>query len=126
MGLADTPIHGPYVRGKLALAGLDLSTDLRTWLDAVYALWAEAYVHHEHLEHLSAQLVRKSAQLRPEEARKTWGRLPEHRAMAGSLGKGPGLEAGGKAGAAPATDRTKANMARVRDLARGKNLRTPR
>lgn len=91
-------------------------------------MWAEAATHHDHLENLTAKLVRKSAQLRPKEARETWGRLPEHKALAGNMGKGPGLEAGGHAGAAPpASDKSKANLAKVRDWAsRQNNLRRPR
>jgi hypothetical protein len=90
--LAESPSAGAYVRGKLALAGVDLSTDLGIWLDAVYAVWIDA--PHELLEKAQATMVRQIARLRPEEARETWGLRPEHQAMAGKLGKGG-------AGAAP-------------------------
>lgn len=92
-------MYAAYIRGKLALAGIDLSTDLGVWLDAVYAVWADA--PHKHLESAQAELVKASARLRPEEARATWGLDPAHQRMAGTLGKGPGLEAGRRAGMPP-------------------------
>ncbi|MDF2822809.1 MAG: hypothetical protein K0R68_217 [Mycobacterium sp.] len=85
-GVTESPSAGAYVRGKLALAGLDLSADLGVWLDAVYAVWIDA--PHEMLEKAQATMVRQIARLRPEEARETWGLRPEHQAMAGKLGKG--------------------------------------
>lgn len=97
LGLTEHPVLASYIRGKLALAGVDLSTDLATWLDSVYAVWIEA--PHEALEKASSHMIKATARLRPEEARETWGMRPEHQAMAGRLGRGPGLEAG--AGRAP-------------------------
>jgi hypothetical protein len=121
IGMTRGPIYGPYVRGQLALAGIDLRADLCTWLDAVYAIYASAPF--EQLDVLARQLVTKTAQLDPKEARKDWGRRPEHRAMAGGLGRGPGLEAGGHGGAAPSTveDRkhqVREGIHRLRDRAR--------
>jgi hypothetical protein len=98
-GLTEHPIVGPYVRGKLALADIELASPLASWLDAVWAAYAEA--PHELLQKLNAELVKKSAMLDPEEARATWGVAPEHVAMAGRLGRGRGLEAGEHAGTAP-------------------------
>jgi hypothetical protein len=69
------------------------------WLDAVWAVYADA--PHETLKKLHEEMVKKSAMLRPEEARETWGVAPEHVAMAGRLGRGQGLEAGNNAAAAP-------------------------
>jgi hypothetical protein len=39
-------------------------------------------------------MIKAQARVRPEEARETWGLRPEHRAMAGKLGRGRGLESG--------------------------------
>lgn len=91
------------MRGRLALADIDLSAPLPLWLDAVYTVWAEAPI--ETLTKMNKQLVQKSAMLRPDEARETWGMLPEHQAMSGGLGRGPGLEAGRAAGKAPQAQR---------------------
>ena len=90
---------GPYVRGKLAFADIQSTADVGVWLDAVYAAYADA--PHEVLGKLNKQMVIKGAMIDPEEARKTWGLAPEHVAMAGNLGRGPGLEAGNKAAMAP-------------------------
>lgn len=74
------------MRGQLARAGLGLRTDLDVWLDAVYGLWAE--VPFDTLTQMAKRISAKVAQLDPDEARKTWGRRPEHVALAGQLGKG--------------------------------------
>jgi hypothetical protein len=87
------------VRGKLAFADIGETTELGMWLDAVYASYAEA--PHEVLTQLNKQMVIKGAMIDPDEARKTWGIAPEHVAMAGNLGRGPGLEAGNTAAMAP-------------------------
>lgn len=87
------------MRGQLALAQLDLRTDLATWLDAVYAIWASAPF--DLLDKLGNQVVVKAAQIDPEAARATWGQLPEHQALAGGLGKGSGLEGGANAATRP-------------------------
>lgn len=81
------------MRGKLALAGIDLSTDIGVWLDAVYALWLEL-PEEARVKKFAAQLERRGAMLRPEEARRTWGRTPVQRALAGDLGQGPAASAG--------------------------------
>jgi hypothetical protein len=122
IGMTRGPIYGPYVRGQLAMSGINLRTDLCTWLDAVYAIYATAPF--EQLDALTRQLVTKTAQLDPKEARKDWGRRPEHRAMAGGLGRGPGLEAGSHAGAAPTVEERKRQVHegihRLRQQARGR------
>lgn len=98
-GLTENPIYGPYIRGRLALAHVTLQTPIRQWLDAVYATWVDA--PHEVLEKAAKSMTLRSAMLRPD--RSTWGKLPEHRALAGKLGQGAGMEAG--AGAPPAPTR---------------------
>lgn len=97
--MAADPVVGVYIRGRLALAGLDLSTRLDVWLDAVYAVFVDA--PQELLKKLAPQVIRKSATIDPEGFREIWGKAPEHRALAGKLGQGPGVEAGGDHGAAP-------------------------
>lgn len=87
------------MRGKLAFADIDETADLAVWLDAVYAAFADA--PRQVLADLNKEMVIKGALIDPDEARKTWGTRPEHAAMAGGLGRGPGLEAGGAAGKAP-------------------------
>lgn len=90
---------GPYVRGRLAFADIGETAEVDLWLDAVYAAYAEA--PHEVLTKLNKQMVIKGAMIDPDEARKTWGTAPEHVAMAGTLGRGSGLEAGNRAAQAP-------------------------
>jgi hypothetical protein len=87
------------VRGKLAFADIRETAEVGVWLDAVYAAYADA--PHEVLVKLNKQMVVKGAMIDPDEARKTWGVAPEHVAMAGGLGRGPGLEAGNAAAMAP-------------------------
>jgi len=69
------------------------------WLDAVYAAYADA--PHGVLEKLAKQIVIKEAMIDPEGARETWGRRPEHIAMAGNFGRGAGMEAGNTAAMPP-------------------------
>lgn len=97
-GLTENPIYGPYIRGQLALAHVTLRSPLREWLDAVYAAWVAA--PHDVLEKAAKFITLRSAILRPD--RSTWGKLPEHRALAGKLGQGAGMEAGAGAPPAPA------------------------
>lgn len=80
------------MRGKLAFADIDATAELGVWLDAVYAAYADA--PHRVLTELNKQMVIKEAMIDPDEARKTWGIRPEHVAMAGNLGRGPGVESG--------------------------------
>lgn len=86
----DAVVSG-YVRGRLALAGVDLSSDLRTWLDAAWACYIDAPV--DTLKSASHEMTKAMARVRPETARETWGLLPEHQAAAGRLGRSQGLEA---------------------------------
>lgn len=65
----------------------------------MYATYAEA--PHQVLEQLTRQMVIKEAMIDPEGARETWGKRPEHIAMAGKLGQGAGMEAGNQAAMAP-------------------------
>src|SRR5690349_25063229 len=101
--MAENALYGKYIRGKLALAGLDLSAPVDIWLDAVYTVWADLGMASgfEVLDKLATQVIQKSAQVRPEEARDTWGTLPEHRALASKRAQAMGM-GGGQRGAAPA------------------------
>lgn len=69
---------GAYVRGKLALAGVDESrTPLATWLDMVFAIVAEmSESPGRMIEHLDKKIVIETARAEPD--RETWGLLPEH------------------------------------------------
>lgn len=74
--------YGPYVRGRLALAGLDDSrVHASTYCDAIYAIVADA--PHDVLDELLKQLTVSGAAAAPD--RDTWGLLPEHQAIAGAL-----------------------------------------
>lgn len=77
---------GPYVRGRLALAGLDTRVDAGTYLDAAYAIVAEA--PGETLDKMMRKIVEVRARHAPDRA--TWGLEPEHRAMSAGLQPGPG------------------------------------
>jgi len=94
LGVAEDPLLGPWIRGRLALAGIGLHTDLRVWLDAVYALWLEA-PEGDRVRSVARQLEQKAAMIRPEEARETWGRSAVAQALSGGLGRGAGAESGG-------------------------------
>lgn len=97
--LTQDAIAGPWLRGRLALAGIDLSAPLDVWLDAVYALLPE--IPGGALGKIAAQLERKAAMIDPEAARETWGRSAVHRQLAGKLGQGPGVESGSTRGMPP-------------------------
>lgn len=86
-----------YVNGKLALAGLDSRVSAAVWLDAIYAIVAEAPV--ELLKKMHGQIVIESAKLRPD--RDTWGATPEHVAMQNKV-----IGKQGSRGAAPAAARS--------------------
>ena len=79
--MTQDPVCGPYVRGKLELAGLGLNTPLDRWLDAVYAVWLDA--PHDRLEVAFKKTTLAAAKLRPD--RSTWGKLPEHQALTRGL-----------------------------------------
>jgi hypothetical protein len=72
---------GPYVRGRLALADFDLRGDCGGWLDAVYAILADA--PHEIIEQLNKRLIVAGTRAAPDPD--TWGLLPEHQSMAGTF-----------------------------------------
>lgn len=94
--MARSSLYGAYTRGRLALAGLDSRTPVSVWCDAVYAILAEA--PHEVLERLRDRMVVAEATADPERARATWGLLPDHVAMAGSLTDQPAPLQGEDAG----------------------------
>lgn len=78
-------MYRDYITGKLGLAGLDLSTPLHFWLDAVYAVWADA--PHKLLEEAMKRMAIQEAKLDPERARETWGTRPEHLAASRGFGQ---------------------------------------
>lgn len=80
-GFAVEGEYAPYVRGRLALAGIDSRVPLATWLDAVYAIVADA--PHNVLGPLDDQLTLQSGRLRPD--RDTWGMSPGQIRMQGRL-----------------------------------------
>lgn len=71
------------MRGKLALAGIDLRASAACWFDAMYAIIMEA--PHEALNKMFDTLV--IAQARAEPDRETWGMLPEHQRMMSRVAK---------------------------------------
>jgi hypothetical protein len=90
-GLTESPLIGPWIRGKLTLAGVDLRTDAGAWLDSVYALWIEQPPT-DALERAQRAMVIGSARLAPD--RETWGALPEQQALGvARLTKGTGYGA---------------------------------
>lgn len=78
-------MYRDYIAGKLGLAGFDLSTPLHVWLDAVYALWADA--PHKLLEEAMKRFAIQEAKIDPERARATWGLRPEHQAASRGFGQ---------------------------------------
>lgn len=92
-GFTTDPAVGPYVRGRLALAGLDLSVDAGTYLDAIHAIAAEVPV--ETLEKMMSEIVKHNARVAPD--RETWGLLPEHQRMSAGLQDNNGGVTGGAA-----------------------------
>lgn len=90
-GLTENRTIGPWIRGRLTLAGVDLRTDAGAWLDSVYALWIEQPPP-EALERADRALVIGSARAAPN--RDTWGALPEQQALGvARLTKGTGYGA---------------------------------
>lgn len=74
--------YGPYVRGRLALAGLDDSrVPAATYCDAIYAIVADA--PHDTLKDLFKQLAIQGAAAAPD--RESWGLLPEHQMLSGGM-----------------------------------------
>jgi hypothetical protein len=81
LGATGHPSYRSYIRGKLALAGVDLNAPLPVWLDASWAAYLDA--PHALIEDAARELVLGAARLRPD--RETWGLRPEHRALAGGF-----------------------------------------
>lgn len=103
-----------------------MSASLPVWLDAVYAVWVDMMLLPERLlDKVASEMLRKSAMMRPEEFRKDWGRLPIQQALAGNLGKGPGVEAGSAAGAAPDQKALRERWDRIQER-NTRSLRNPR
>lgn len=74
---------GPYIRGRLHLAGIDLRGDVGSWLDAVYVIIAESGPVSEVLTKLDKQLMMMGGQIYPE--RESWGLSPRQQQMARGL-----------------------------------------
>lgn len=72
------------MRGKLALAGIDLRVSAACWFDAAYAIVMEAPT--EALEKMADRLAIASARARPD--RETWGMTPEQQEMMARAAKG--------------------------------------
>lgn len=80
-------VVGPYLRGRLVLAGVGLQTPLPDWLDAVYAAYLDA-PEHTVLKDAHRQTVVGAARIRPD--RDTWGLDPDHIVLsAGLAGQAP-------------------------------------
>lgn len=81
------PVAGPYLRGRLALAGIGLHTPLSEWLDAVYAAYLDG-PGSDVLKKAHEQVVIAAARVRPD--RSTWGLEPDHVALGkGLMGQPP-------------------------------------
>lgn len=76
------PVVGPYLRGRLALAGVGLHTPLAEWLDAVYAAYLDGPAD-EVYQNAHKQTVIGAARLRPDRA--TWGLQADQRALSRGL-----------------------------------------
>lgn len=72
---------GPYVRGQLALHGLDFRVPVAGWLDAVYAIVATAPF--DVLKTMDEKLTVAHARIAPD--RETWGLLPEQQRLSRGL-----------------------------------------
>jgi hypothetical protein len=86
MSAARGPFHKTYIDGRLALAGINMRTPLKHWLDAAYVLILET--PYDDVKKLESQLTTSDAQVDPEAARAEWGQTPQHQAMMGSLARG--------------------------------------
>ncbi len=91
-GMTEHPELGPFIRGKLVRAGVDLRTPLAAWLDAVYSLWVEQ-PDGDILARANRTMIIETAKARPD--RDTWGALPEQQALGiTKIVRGPGLQGG--------------------------------
>lgn len=84
--LTEDPVYAAYVRGRLVLAGVDLSVPAPDWLDAVWAAWVDS--PHELLKKAQREVVIATAKIMPD--RSTWGLLPEQQKLAGHMAARPG------------------------------------
>lgn len=86
-GWTQDAVVGPYLRGRLVLAGVGLHTPLADWLDAVYAAYLDG-PEETVLKKAHQQTVIGAARLRPN--RDTWGLEPDHVALGqGLVGQPP-------------------------------------
>jgi hypothetical protein len=80
-GFTEDPTFGPYLRGRMLLNRIGLHLPLGEWLDAVYALWADA--PHEVLKRARQVIDQHAVTIAPD--RDTWGATPEQIAQMGSF-----------------------------------------
>jgi hypothetical protein len=81
--MTRSPLYGPYIRGKLRIAGVDLRTPIADTLDVLYVILTE--IPHEVLTKLRDGLVTAEAIADPQRARETWGLTADHQAMSAGL-----------------------------------------
>ncbi len=79
--VTEDPVYAAYVRGRLVLAGVDLSVPASDWLDAVWAAYVDS--PHDLLKKLQREVVIATAKIMPD--RSTWGLLPEQQKLAGHM-----------------------------------------
>jgi hypothetical protein len=76
LGATRDPLLGHYIRGRLALAGIDSRADIGPYCAAIWAILLEA--PSDQIKAVQDQLIVSEAIRNPEKARETWGLLPEH------------------------------------------------
>lgn len=81
--MTQSPLYGPYIRGKLITYGVDLRTCISDACDVIYVILTE--LPHETLVKLRDGMTTAEALIDPVRARETWGMLPDHQAMSGGL-----------------------------------------
>jgi hypothetical protein len=85
MSAAQGPWHKDYIDGRLAMAGINMRSPLKAWLDAAYAMLFETPV--DEIKKLESALSARDAMIDPEGARATWGQTPQHQALMGGLAR---------------------------------------
>jgi hypothetical protein len=83
MSAAQGPWHKDYIDGRLAMAGINMRSPLKVWLDAAYAMLFETPV--DEIKKLESALSARDAMIDPVATRETWGLTPQHQALTGSL-----------------------------------------
>jgi hypothetical protein len=65
------------------MAGINMRTPVRHWLDAAYCMILETNV--DDVKQLESALSTRDAQIDPVAVRETWGATPQHQAMMAGL-----------------------------------------